>query len=568
MKHRIFITGFLLLLATKPTGVQAENFTCSPLADTNLFAISPYVQNVLSRADKGIAYAKEAGAATDFLSILPGWSLSITSAWAGLTDTALQRSNTVGELTDISSCLHLDLALINCKIEKVRTELHTQTERGSFIAILRLTSLLRFLNERTRHLAAGALDPQYPDPTWGYQYSFDRPSDEIWCASNAAENICEKKSEDTCINERGTPYETEEICWKNGSLPASGNNNDIGMFCPFDANYAPAFDNGFGCDIEIMEPRSEYPPVKAELASLKALSGSLAAYRKTAENVWSLQQKIDSLFNGTTSTPTTPRTSSREHLNAYGCGWMGGWCDDDITKRCTSDNDCDDTCIFSDSVCQENRAIRCTSNEQCGEAGIDGPCIEALEPTLRSIRGNFSLDRDQVTILKEFLNVRSQQEISRIFRSDLQIAAEIPENKPDLQRKRAKEDSDPIYFLWRSSLRFAIQTWSRIQARGESSMYPNIDAPLENEKALGDLHSKVSELARISSDKSGLRDFVTQYAWFLRRSCIYRSCNLLLDQALKLVTTDACFPYTNGEYLKDDPDNPRWEKCKDAAGIK
>lgn len=197
MKRTLFITGFLVILASMPISVRAEvndrNFTCSPLADTNLLAISPYVQDVLSRADKGIEYAQEAGVATDFLSILPGWALSMTSAWAGLTDTALQRTDTVSELTDISSCLHLDLALIDCKIEKVRTELHAQTERGSFVAIIRLTSLLRFLNERARHLAAGALDPQYPDPTWGYRYSFDRPSDEIWCASNTPENICERK---------------------------------------------------------------------------------------------------------------------------------------------------------------------------------------------------------------------------------------------------------------------------------------------------------------------------------------------------------------------------------------
>jgi hypothetical protein len=543
--------------------VDGMDFTCASVE--NLEPVSPYVKQVLERADVGLEFAKEAGAATDFLSILPGWATSMASAWAGLTDTTLQRTDSIEELAGVSACLHLDLTLIDCKIEEVRQEMRAQTARGSFISIIRLTSLLQFLNERARHLTAGALDPQYPDPSWGRRYAFDRP-DIVWCVFDESEHVCEEINEDDCLQKGGSSYETLEACTDSGALPPDDAPADNGRLCPFSADYAPAFDSGFGCDIETMEPRQSYPPVKAELDGLKAISGSLAAYRETAAEVLRLQQQMSTLF-GTPPPTVTPPPAVREHLDAFGCGWMGGWCsgDDEKDVRCTSDKDCEETCAFSNKLCEKNRAIRCTDDEQCED---DDKCIDAIEPPLRSIRGNFSLDRDQIAILSEFLNVRSRQEISRVFRSDLQTAAELPADDQDLREERAREDSDPAFSLFRSSIRLAIQTWSRIQARGESLLYPEvIDAPLESAKALGDLHTNISEIARLASDKSGLRDFVTRYAWFMQRSCIYRPCSLLLEQVIRLTTTDECFPYANGEYLSDTENNPRWEKCKDAAEI-
>lgn len=565
MKRLLILIGLPMAFLVMPHQVHAENhldFSCETLEEIEDGAISTYAKKVLERADNGISYAEEAGTANDFLSILPGWTLSIASAWAGLTDTMVQRTQTVEELANASACLQFDVALIHCKMEKVRNALQDQTERGSFIAIIRLTSLLEFLNERLRFITIGALDPQFGDPTWGYRYAFDRPSDSVWCASQAPENRCEQKSEVDCIAAKGTPYETEEACVKSGALPPLSPSSDNGRLCPFDSNYAPAFQSGFGCDIETIQSRAAFPPIQSELEGLRALSGALVRYRKTAQEVREFQQEMDEMLQGPQS--TTIEIPIRTHLQAYGCGWTGGWCDDDITKRCASDVDCEDTCIFSNKVCKNNRAIRCTNNAQCGQ---NDECVEGNEPSLRSIRGNFSFDRDQLSILQDFLNVRSQQEISRIFRSDIQTASEIPETKPQEREKRAKEDSDPAYFLWRTSIRLAVQTWSRIQARGESMIFPDIDAPLETSRGLSDLHANISEIARIASSKTGLRDFVTRYGWFLRRSCIYRSCNSLLEQTLRIVTTDACFPYTNGMYLKDNPDNPRWEQCKDAAGI-
>ncbi len=191
MNRRLILTGILLWSVSLPTVALAKvgdmDFSCTPLEGKE--AVSEYARKVLERADKGIAYAQAAGSAGDFLSILPGWALSMTSAWAGLTDTTSQRTDTIQELNTVSACLHFDLTLIDCKIEKVRQELHAQTSRGSFVAIIRLTSLLQFLNDRKQELTIGALDPQYPDPTWGYRYSFDEP-DTIWCTPERPDGLC------------------------------------------------------------------------------------------------------------------------------------------------------------------------------------------------------------------------------------------------------------------------------------------------------------------------------------------------------------------------------------------
>lgn len=564
MKNKWITIGITLSTMGMSTGIAvaapAENFGCDPIK--NLDPISVYAKEVLTRANNGLDYARSAGVADDFLSIMPSWMISVGSAWAGLTDTSTGRTDAVAELNNVSACLHFDLALIDCKIDEVRTEIRQQSSRGSFVALIRLTSLLEFLNERRQQLTIGALDPQYPDPSWGYRYSFDKPS-AVWCSPIKPNETCKAIPIEDCMLRDGTPYQTLEAC-ERSTLPRSGTTGDKGRMCPFDSDYAPAFDNGYGCDIETMEPRKAYPPVNAELEGLKSVSGALAAYRKTAVEIQKLQQQMDELFG--TASSSSSSSASRKHLNAFGCGWMGGWCDDDISMRCTSDADCADTCVFSDKVCDKNRAIRCTDDSQCGN---NGPCMSAQEPTLRSVRGNFSLDRDQMSILTSFLGIRSQQEISRVFREDLQTAAELPASDQTKRERRAYDDADPSFALFRSGLRSAVQTWSRIQARFESLMYPeDVDNPQEISHSLSDLHANIGRVARLAKDKEGVRAFVTNYASFLRRSCIYRPCNQLLEQSIRLLTADECFPYTNGEYLNDTEENPRWEKCKNEAEIK
>ncbi len=566
MMLRLALIGFALspFMTAGTAYAQQGDFSCESLS--NVEPISRYTEMVLERADDGLDFAREAGVTDEILRFLPGWMLTVGSTWSGLTDTDVQRILTVDELPDASACLQLDLALIDCKIEEVRQEQRIQTERGAIFGIARLNALAQFLNERRRHLQTGALDPGYIDPSWGELYDFDNP-EEVWCKPPETDQSCERKDRIECEEAGGMSYETWDGCMASGTLPSTPP-EDTGIMCTFDADYAPPFDSGFGCDIETMEQgnRTNYPPLKAELDALRIVVDELDDARENAQQLLLLQQEIDRLFENQSVTPPAP--APREHLNAFSCGWTGGYCDDDEARRCMSNLDCEEdiSCDFPQKLCKENRAIRCADDDQCGDFG---PCVDATRVAPeRSLRGVFSIEKDQIGILTTFLNVRSLQDVSRAFTEDLSAPNELPASNEDLIKQRTAEFASPFFRTIAENFRTTIQSWNKVQSRLESLIYPEaVDSPLEAANSLSDLHAAVSEFSRQASTEQGVRDFVHRYAYFLRLTCWKRQCSDLLERAIRLSTTNECFPYANGQYLSDTEDDPRWEKCKDAAEI-
>jgi hypothetical protein len=567
---RLILTGLLLspLFTAGTVHAQQQDFSCDVLE--NAEPVSRYAEAVLQRADDGLEYAREADPIDNALELLPGWMLTVASTWSGLTDTEIQRVLTVDELINASACLQLDLALIDCKIDEVRAEQREQTSRKALFGIARLNALVEFLNERRGHLQTGALDAGYIDPTWGNLYAFDNP-EEVWCAPPEADQSCERKDRVECEEAGGTSYETWDGCMATATLPSnasSASSSDTGIMCPFDANYAPPFDSGFGCDIETMEEgsRQDYEPIRAELDALRLISNELNESRESAVKLLELQKEIDNLFGVQSTVPPPP--PPRTHLNAFGCGWMGGYCDDDEARRCVSDLDCEAnvSCEYPQKLCEDNRAIRCDNDDQCGDFG---PCIDTTKVAQeRALRGAFSIDKDQIGILTTFLNVRSLQDVSRAFTEDFSAPNELPASNDDLIRQRTAEFASPFFRTIVENFRTTIQSWSRTQSQLDALIYPEaVDGPLEAAHSLSDLHAAVSEFSRQASTKQGVRDFVTRFAYFLRLTCWKRQCGELLERAIRLSTTDECFPYANGEYLTDNESDPRWEKCKDAAGI-
>ncbi len=561
---RFMLTGILLSPLLAAGTVHGQDFSCDAL--DNVDPVSAYTRAVLDRADDGLEFARQAGQTDEFLQMLPGWMLTVASTWSGLTDTDVQRVLTADELPDASACLQLDLALIDCKIEEVRQEQRERTSQESIFGIARLNALAEFLNERRRHLQTGALDPGYIDPSWGNVYAFDDPQ-EVWCAPQEVDRTCEREDRIECEEKGGTSYETWDGCMAAGALPSDAP-DDTGIMCPFDADYAPPFDSGFGCDIETLEAgsRRNYEPVKAELEALQLLNDELDRSRQSSIRLLELQKEIDELFEVESTVPPPP--AQRIHLNAFGCGWMGGYCDDGERRRCVSDSDCDENvrCDYPQKLCRENRALRCDSDDQCGNYG---PCIDAEQTAReRSLRGVFSIEKDQIGILTTFLNVRSLQDVSRIFPVDLAAPNELPSGNSDLIDQRTAEFASPLFRTIAENFRTTFQSWSRVQSRLESLIYPEaIDSPLEAAHSLSDLHAAISEFSRQASTKEGVRNFVTRFGYFLRLTCWKRQCSELLERAIRISTTDECFPYANGEYLNDNESDPRWEKCKEAAGI-
>ena len=562
MTNYLTAAGMFLTLLTPVAG--AQDFSCASLEGVE--PVSRYAQAVLDRADDGLQYAREAEAASDFLQYMPGWMLSIASTWTGLTDTDVQRIQTARELRDASACLQLDLALIDCKLEEVRLEQRAQSARGAMLGIIRLNELADFLNERRRHLQAGALDPEYIDPTWGDIRAFDPPGD-VWCSPQEAGGSCTREQETDCRLRGGTPYKTWDACTATGTNPENVP-QDSGIMCPFDADYAPAFDSGFGCDLETMEAggRRSYPPLQAELEALDLIHEELEQTRSAADSLLELQRQIGELTGAEPTLPQSP--PQREHLEAFGCGWSGGYCERNRELRCTTDEECgrEGPCTTTERVCKGNRAIRCIDDAQCDGSG---PCIDMTgDLELRSLRGVFSASKDELALLRSFSQIRSLQDTSRNLPDDLELASELPPDDPDLRRQRAIDWESPFFQIIGTALRNTVQSWSRVQSRMNTLIFPEaVDAPLEISHSLSDLHAAVSAFSRQASDREGVRDFITRFAYFLRISCTKRQCSDLLERAIRLSTTDECFPYANGDYLNDTEDNPRWQKCRDAAGI-
>lgn len=516
----LFLPAFFLLAWSVPAEAALSE-ECKTLLELRPVS-GYYVGEVLKRADKGIESAKKSPADPEFSKTAISWVKTVSTAWARLLDTDVLVSNQTQSLTAESACVQFDTQILHCKIAEVRDELRAQFERGSWLGIVQLQDLLLFLHERIKHLQIGALDGTYQDPRWGVQYSFDPP-----------------QSSETGKKE---------------------------FMCPFDADYAPAFLNGFGCDLSAMAGKwDSYAPMREEYRSLKILMEQVETYRQTAQEFMSVQQEIDQLFGNESTIPEPPQP--REHITAYGCTMLGR-CTENEEVICTEDIDCKDqgTCEIPDKVCDNNRVRRCHTDAFCGQ---NAKCIDA-EPidTLHELRTPFSLEKNQLAILSEFLGVRAAQELSRKFSSELKFAEEFEEGEE--KDSREYEDDFFVFRMGREATREGVRAFGRQIARREAQIYPEaIDSGLEIANALTSLRTAVSSLARIASEreKPGIRDFVIRYAYFLRRSCIHRPCNLILDQTIKIALANACFPYTNGEYLGDTENNPRWQKCKRAAGI-
>lgn len=577
LQHSFLSAVFVLLLPSLTYAQSKYEPECERLnkmwSSQELKPVSMhYTQVVLERATRGIEYASKMPTNSEFMNYMPNWVLSVGSAWVGLLDSELRVEVQQENLLQQTACLRLDLMLIECKMEEVRKAMNAEIERGSIGGIQVLTSLLQFLNERYRHLARGAVDPSYPDPTWGNRYTFDPPEEEVWCCPKGeVGQECEKKTEQLCLDGEGTAYQTLDQCSWSGCVPPEDTSQSPQLreqqlaLCPYNADYVPPFQSGYGCDKETMQTRTVFKSLREEMEALEIIEEEVNEYREAAQEFLGIQTELDSIFGNQTTTPEPP--ADREHLNAFGCGWNGGYCSDNHSITCTDQETCAKAkagdCAYTDKVCEMNRIRRCFGDEDCEGAGacVDNP--EGL-PAARELRGPFSIRKDHLRILTEFLGVRAAEELSREYGDDLKVSPEYGPGETEEQQQRKDDDSNPLEQMFRQSARMTFRIWSRIQGREEAAIFTQaVEPPLEAAEALRPLHDAVSRIARLAKERQGMRGFVLRYAYFLRRTCIYRPCNLILERVIKTALAEACFPYTNGEYLNDDPDKPRWEKCKE-----
>ncbi|MDB4978257.1 MAG: hypothetical protein JWM56_443 [Candidatus Peribacteria bacterium] len=315
---------------------------------------------------------------------------------------------------------------------------------------------------------------------------------------------------------------------------------DLANVCPFDSDYLPPSLGGYGCDIEAIDAKlaamdSSLPALKDTLTnerqSLTRVQAAANQYYAQSQSIRQIQNAIDAVVEGKPVPATSVTPVIRTHKRVLGCEVPG--------------------CLQDGSGC---RAM-----------------TGALFTTLR---GPFSLERNELTLLSNFRRLRKSQAEARPP-SDLLAVQPVDPNGYSLDstfgsigRNVFKDFSVDI--ADQETLIFALGADSsqRIGAvltpvRDSIERLARLVYPKASDAAPADTTGNTAGGASSDSKIVGLRAFVRDFAYFLRRSCLERPCNERLDRVLKIVFQDACFPYTKGTYLTED------EKaaCVKAAGL-
>ncbi len=94
------------------------------------------------------------------------------------------------------------------------------------------------------------------------------------------------------------------------------------------------------------------------------------------------------------------------------------------------------------------------------------------------------------------------------------------------------------------------RSFSTAQTKADATIESGIVDAKQIEKTFVPLTGTIGALSRLAHDygtgSRSLRDMVMDFDYFLRRSCMNRSCNARLDHILTILPKDACFPYTTG----------------------
>lgn len=499
----------------------------------DIVAIPPvsehYVQRILDRTNAGIARASTMTTAGGplFTILKPWWIFYATSAMLSTVETRMQLTSTQRDLLESTPCLHLDVIILQSKIEKVRQEMHIALDAGQPWRVMLLQQLIRFLNLRVEHLLRGGRDPLYEDPNWARRQWFD-PVNPVWCCPHGTPaNTCTYMDDAVCIAEGGISFETPRGCQEYGCFLPESQNPLEGKLCPFHSDYLPPSIAGYGCDEEALPPEaSGHPSTAAEMEALATLILERDAFVTQAQTFAALVADIDAMTGGSSNENAAGLGLSRRHYEVSGC-------------------------LESMPLAREIGAVSLLQRMQTGAAETRGP---------------FSIPKNEPWIMVRFVDLLKQWGERRPNERPLRYPSEFP---PGDEREAAKEREQNKPSLIRAGewfLRTFFFSWNRFHAQREAVAIPkaqdNILQIRESSPGMGAVSARLGGL--VGSHSSGVRRFGKSFAYYLRRSCIYRPCNAKLDQILRIMFKDSCFPYMSGAYFG----NPlAHEQCKTDAEI-
>ncbi|MEK7590656.1 MAG: hypothetical protein AAB489_00400 [Patescibacteria group bacterium] len=499
MKRFLLLAGLLLFL-------RVESASAAP--------VSPYTENVLERADAGILYAWTAPAVPGITLIFGHWTKSIGSTLLALIDTKQRITLQQRDLAENTACLHIDLYYIEAKMKKVQDDLNRALTLKNITAIIRLQDLMAFLNERLEILFYGGKDPLIEDRDWYEVRAFDPPKNAWCCGGTPRVDLCREDAKETCMQNGEQIFRTQSECTAYGCLPAAAGGAMEAPICPFHTDYLPPSDaSGYGCDQELLNavvsglPSPLKETVDAERKAMQSGASVLDAYIAQAQALATLDREIRSLLGRpVVNIPPVPVNAPHRAVSGCPTGWPWG----------TDSN---------------------------GDIWPDGAIAWEL-------RSPFTIQRDEQKLLNAFQELRMKEGDVRPMSGNFDLRGEPGRNT--IYRALNQYAAD-----WFSNYSVKQGVW-------ESEIFPlGGDTHLSVSVAASKLKESVGKLSSLARDRGGLRSFVRNFAYYLRRTCIARPCSTRLDQILRIVLEDSCFPYTNGEYLK----GVTYEQCKKDAGL-
>ncbi|HLD71831.1 MAG TPA: hypothetical protein VI873_04450 [Candidatus Peribacteraceae bacterium] len=473
-------------------------------------AMSPYVERVLSRAQAGIDHARDG---TTTIPSMGRGARVVGAALLRLIDTKQRIIDAGKDLNENTACLHIDFFLLEDKLRAAQEELNKAYNEKNPIAIRRLQDVIAFLNERMELLLLGAREPTVLDTEWQTVRLFDPPKDVFCCGGIPGVDQCRADKRPACLARGDVIFSTEDQCTAYG-CKAAGDPPDEKL-CPFHTDYLPpTVTTGFGCDEETLMhilgglEGELQKTVAAEADGLREVTRIAEEQLQTINAFTSLEQKL-ALLLGRPPETSGPPAARKPHTAVAGC--PEAWPPDADKNK---------------------------------DVWPDG----SLKWELRS---PFTIELDQRKLLNAFQELRLKEAGARPIPGEFDTRARSDRTNAFVRV------FDTYGIDW-------FGTFSKRQGIEESEIFAQAsDTHLSVARAVSRLRASVGKLSKLAHDMTGLRGFVRDFAYYLRRSCIARPCNTRLDQVLKIIFQDSCFPYTNGEYLN----GTSYETCKREAEL-
>ena len=569
MKRLLILTGLLTTLFLEadsslsiihyPLSIQKAFAQCPATDNARELAgktpIGHYAEAVLDRVNAGITRGKTAPVQTELTDRFNLHFLdTIASVFYMLVDTDLRAVEYHRDLTSITPCFHADLAIFEAKIEEIRCEINEAYKRKSPEGIRILKQTANFLNQRYKHLVKGGLEPAHEDLSWQYHYNFEPPFEGSCCVLDLLE--CQKMTSRKCkepTDDGKGIYDfypthdeclTESICVATDGDPID--NPEYEVICPFDSNYLEFGSSGYGCAISVYE----------DFASGSAQSG----VQKEAEAAEELAETHETFVDDIEHIKDTTLTM-----------------DEMVDETMLNDNERNQLDRFGDTVDADLRRVYgCNADLKPEDRenldNTEGDLTPGIKPseewTAIPLRGDFFFHKNHLGIWKKFFRLQHHWASTREFPTYMREPDEFFEEE---DRKKAAERDNTSFGLItvpRNHSRSALREFMLEQATADASILPKAqDLSRQVVEVLEPVRPSTKRNIELVTDVTeGLRKFGKNYAYYLRRSCIYRPCNNRLDQILKIFFVDDCFPYASGDFENGVEPNPEFESCMEDVG--